>query len=42
MIRNGAIIRDGLPRETLTSQTLAELYGLDDRLFANLAGMRTS
>jgi len=34
MMRCGRIIRDGLPHETITPQTLAELYDLDDRLFA--------
>jgi iron complex transport system ATP-binding protein len=34
MMRCGGIIRDGLPHETITPHALAELYDLDDRLFA--------
>lgn len=34
MMRCGGIIRDGLPHETITPYALAELYDLDDRLFA--------
>jgi iron complex transport system ATP-binding protein len=33
MMRRGAIIRDGIPRETITARTLGELYGLDERWF---------
>jgi iron complex transport system ATP-binding protein len=38
MMKEGAIIRDGVPQMAITPERLAELYGLADRFFAGNAG----